>query len=208
MNVLIYAADPAIAAPKVEEVLRAELAAPGPVPYEMNQTGAAHEKGAISHDLAATFFGGNLVPLFTMDFDIQHPRPAKLLVNMMRRAALVKTNCYAGPLVYTAEIPKPIADTVTLGRPKFFGTAEFTGHPAASEKLNANKKLRKKAEEFAVLDGGLPGFQVTMPRHLDISPYNGGARLTAATLPTSSGFSANLRSAAFFELLTLVEAAL
>lgn len=203
MNNLAYATqDPLKVAPKVEELLRKELAAGRPVAYEVEAEDAG-ETGARSmlKDAGTYLFGGNTTRLLTIHFHITQPRSADLDVHLNRQGA----GCYAGSLVYSSVTGKRVASEVSFG-----DDGKFAGDAAAAGKLNTSKDLLKKCAAFAVKEGGLTGFEVKFPRLFKIAPNDNGAQIVGATAARSKsmGFSASFGSKEFFELVSLIEAAL
>ncbi len=203
MNNLAYAnQDREKIAPRVEELLRKELSAGGPISYEV-QDGGAGETGAGSmlKDAGAFLFGGNTTRLLTIRFHITQPRSAELDVHMNRQGA----GCYAGSLVFSSVMNKRIAGEVSFG-----DDGKFAGEGGAAGKLNANKDLLKKCNAFATTQGGITGFEVKIPRYFKVAPNDYGAQIVGATLPRSKsmGFSASFGSKEFLEIVTLIEATL
>jgi hypothetical protein len=202
MNNLAYMGqDGNTVAPKVEELLRKELAG-GPYPYSVDGSGAAgpSTKSVIA-DVASSVFGGSVTPLFAIHFDIQQPRPAQLDVHMLRQGL----GCVAGSLAYMTVINKPAAGEVLLG-----DDGKFTGNAEVAGKLNAKKDVLKKCGDFAVQKGGLTGVELKIQRVLRITPQDRMSRIVAVTLPKSKsmGFSASLSSKEFLEMVALLESAL
>lgn len=203
MNNLAYSTqDPQKVAPKVEELLRKELAAAGPIAYEVEDAGAG-DTGARSmlKDAGTYLFGGDTTRLLTVHFHITQPRSADLDVHMNRQGV----GSYAGSLVFSTVTSKRIADEVSFG-----DDGKFAGDAAAAGKLNASKDLLKKCNAFAVKEGGLTGFEVKFPRLFKIAPSDKGAQIVGATTARSKsmGFSASFGSKEFFELVSLIEATL
>lgn len=203
MNNLAYATqDPQKVAPKVEELLRKELGATGPIAYEVEDAGAG-DTGAKSvlKDAGTYLFGGSTTRLLTIHFHITQPRPADLDVHLSRQGA----GCYAGSLVFSTVTSKRIGGDVSFG-----DDGKFAGDAGAAGKLNASKDVLKKCNAFAVKEGGLTGFEVKFPRLFKIAPNDYGAQIVGATTARSKsmGFSAAFGSKEFFELVSLIEAAL
>ncbi len=203
MNNLAYASrDKDNVAPKVEELLRKELAAPAPVVYEVEDEGAGElSAGSVLNDVRTSLLGGSATPLFTIHFQILQPRAAGLDVRLNRQGV----GCFAGALVYSAALAKPLGGEVSFG-----DDGKFSGDSAAAAKLNARKDLLKKCSAFAVTKGGLTSFELKIPRIFKITPHERGAEIVAVTLPRSKsmGLSATLCSGDFFELASAIEAAL
>lgn len=151
---------------------------------------------------AATFlFGGGTTRLLTIHFHLTQPRAADLDVHMNRQGA----GCYPGSLVFTAVISKSIAGEVSFG-----DDDKFAGDAAAAGKLNASKDVLKRCGAFAMKEGGLTGFEIKNPRLFKIAPNAYGAQILGATMARSKsmGFSASFGSKEFFEIVSLIEAAL
>ena len=203
MNNLAYSSqDKEKVAPKVEELLRKELAASAPLTYAVEEAGTAGvTAGSLLKDMSTTLFGGTETPLFTVRFQIAQPRVASLDVHMRRQGL----GCIGSTLLYSATLSKPCGSGVTLG-----DDGKFTGDAAVAGKLNASKDLLKKCSAFAVTSGGLAGSEMKIPRTLKIVPGERGTEIAAVTLPRSKsmGFSASCGSSDFFELASLIEAAL
>jgi hypothetical protein len=203
MNNLAYATqDPQKVAPKVEELLRKELGAAGPVAYQVEDAEAGRTgAGSMLKDAGTYLFGGNTTRLLTIHFQLAQPRATELDVHINRQGL----GCYAGPLVYSTVMGKGIANEVSFG-----DDGKFAGDATAAGRLNASKDLLKKCNAFAVKEGGLTGFEVKFPRLLKIAPNNSGAQIVGATTARSKsmGFSATFGSKEFFDLVSLIEAAL
>lgn len=203
MNNLAYMGqDGQKVAPKVEELLHKELAAGGPITYEVEVEGASDlGVGSVLKDVGASLFGGNITSLFIIHFHIMQPRSAELDVHMSRKGL----GCVAGPLVYSAVVSKRIASEVSFG-----DDGKFAGEPDWAGKLNANRDLLKKCTAFAMKEGGLDGAEIKIPRRFTIAPHERGALIIGVTLPRSKsmGFSASLGSKEFFEISAQIEATL
>jgi hypothetical protein len=203
MNNLAYSSqDKEAVGPRVEELLRKELAAMAPLVYAVEDEGAG-ETGALTmlKDARNAFFGGAATPVFTLRFQIPQPRATGLDVHLNRRGV----GCYAGSLVYTTVLNGNFSGEVTLDE-----EGRFQGDPNASGKLNARKDLLKKCGAFAVTKGGLAGFEMKVPRVLRITPREDSAEIVVVTLPRSKsmGFSASFGSKEFFDLASDIEAAM
>jgi hypothetical protein len=203
MNNLAYSGqDPQKFAPKVEELLRKELGAAGPVAYEVEAAGAG-ETGAASllKDAGTFLFGGSTTRLVTLHFHLTQPRTADLDVHMNRQGL----GCYAGSMVFSTVVGKSIGGEVSFG-----DDGKFAGDAGAAGKLNSSRDLLKKCNAFAMKEGGLTGFEVKNPRFFKIAPGENGAQIVGATMARSKsmGFSASFGSKEFFELAGLIEGAL
>jgi hypothetical protein len=184
---------------QVEELLRKELAAGGPVPYEVEDAGTAETSArSMLKDAGTYLLGGGTTRLLTIHFHLAQPRAADLDVHLNRQGV----GCYAGSLVFSTVIGKGVAGEVSFG-----DDGKFTGDADAAGKLNAKKEVVKKVAAFAMKTGGLTSFEVTIPRHFKIAPHERGAQIVGVTLPRSKsmGFSASFGSKDFFEIATLIE---
>jgi hypothetical protein len=189
-------------ASQVEELLRKEMSATGPLAYGVEDEKAGETSaGSVLRDAGAAIFGGKGVGLCTIHFHLKQPRVVGLDVHMNRQGM----GCFGGPLVYATVVSKRVGGEVSLGDDgKFAGDAEGAG------KLNAKKDLLKKCGAFAMTEGGLEGLKLKIPRYLKITPHEGGAQIVAVTLPRSKsmGFSASFGSKEFLEIATQIEATL
>lgn len=189
--------------PKVEELLRKEVGAGGPIAFEVEDAGTAEVSArSMLKDVGTYLFSGNTTLLLTVHLHIPQPRVADLDVHMNRQGV----GCYAGSLVFSTVIGKKVGGEVSFG-----DDGNFAGDAAAAGKLNAQKDLRKKCEAFAVTKGGITGFEVKLPgRVLKIAPHERGAQIVGVTLPKSKsmGFSASFGCKEFFEIAAQIEALL
>ncbi len=203
MNNLAYMGqDGQTVAPKVQELLGKELASNSPIHFAVESEGAGGASArSVLTDVATSLFGGKVVPLFTIHFDIVQPRAILLDVHMLRQGL----GCIAGSLAYATTINKGIGGEVSFG-----DDGKFAGDAAVTAKLNSTKDLLKKSDAFAMKQGGLAGSEVKIQRTLRIVPQGSGAQLVAVTLPRtkSMGFSASFGSKEFLEIVGLLEATL
>ena len=208
MNVLAYTSQkPEVVGAKVAQLLQQDLGAATPLPYEIETSGVGKAgAGTVLKEALGSLFGGKEVLLFTLSFNLESPRWAKLDVQMNRQGV----GCHGGTLLYSARLAKKIAGEISLDDPKTFGNSPFSGDPAACAKLNANKDLLKKANTFACTSGDAGGMKITAPRFFKLVPDGDGALLVGATFgrPHMMGFKMSMRSKDFFELAGLIEAAL
>jgi hypothetical protein len=204
MNNLAYGGqDPQKIGAQVEELLRKELGAGGPILFEIEDAGTAEKSASsILKDVGTHLFSGDTTRLLTLHFHITQPRAAELDVRMNRQGL----GCYAGSLIFSTVIGKKVGGEVS-----FSDKGEFAGDATAAGKLNAQKDVRKKCEAFAVSKGGITGFEVKLPsRTFKIAPHERGAEIVGVTLPKSKsmGLSATFNSKEFFELAAQIEALL
>ena len=203
MNNLAYSSqDPQKIGTQVEELLRKETGAGGPIAFEVEDAGTAEVSArSMLKDIGTHLFSGDTTRLLALHFHLSQPRATNLDVHMNRQGV----GCYAGSLVFSTVIGKKVGGEVT-----FTDKGEFAGDAAAA-KLGASKDLRKKCEAFAVSKGGITGFEVKLPgRIFKIAPHERGAEIVAVTLPKSKsmGLSATFNSKEFFEIAALIESLL
>jgi hypothetical protein len=197
--------DAAVLGPKIEEVVRADLGASTPVPFEViGGDGKTMNAGTMLADTAKYIFGGKEAVLMTVAFDIEQPRPISLQVCLNRQGV----GAHIGSVLYKAKIAKPITGEVTLEDPKMLGTSKFVGDSTAAAKLNANKDLLKRAGKFARTES--PNLKVKAPRFFQVKPEDGAATITAASLARSyaMGLKVSLDVQEFIEIVGLIEASL
>ena len=197
--------DAAVLGPKIEEVVRADLGAGAPVPFQvLNGDGKTLSAGSMLADTAKYIFGGKEALLMTVAFEIEQPRPISLQVCLNRQGL----GAHIGSVLYKAKISKPITGEVTLEDPKMLGTSKFIGDATAAAKLNANKDLLKRAGKFARTE--CPNLKVKAPRFFQVKPGDGGALTTATSLARSyaMGLKVSLDVKEFIDIVGMIEAAL
>jgi len=204
MNTLAYSSQkPEKVAPKVEELVRKELAATQPVPYVVQDLAAVKNSvGSILGEGLDLLLGGKAeTQLFTLVFDIAQPRPTKLQVHMNKQGI----GCHGGSIVFTTKLGKPVAAEVVMDN-----SGKFAGDTAVAGKLNANKALLKQIEKLARTKTSLGGVEITAPRLVKLVPSDGGTTLVLSTLarPRAMGFAVSLDVQEFFAVATQVEAAM
>lgn len=193
--------------PSVEEKLRKEIGAAGPVPYKVEETGAGGTNaGTVLGDMAKALLSGHSNVLFTLVFDVAAPRPATLAAHVARQGV----GAHVEALLYSTKLSKPVGSEVTLEAPKMFGSSKFLGDAEAIKKLNANGDLVKRANKLARTESEIGGLTIKMDRLFKLVPQEGGALLVINTLPraTSMGLDAMLDAKEFFDIAALVEKAL
>lgn len=208
MNNLAYTSHKIeVIGPKVEEKLREELGAPAPLPYQVEDGNAGEmTAGKFFSDIAGGILGGKSDVLFNLHFDLTQPRPVHLQVSMNRQGV----GSHAGLLLYSTWLSKPVGSEVWLDDPKMFGKSKFKGDPMASERLNANGDLIKRANDFARVESQSGGMKLTIKRYCKIIPQEQGTMLVVGTLPRpiKMGFSASFDAADFFAIAAMIEASL
>jgi hypothetical protein len=209
MNNLAYnSRDPQTVGPKVEELIRKELGAAGPIAYTVAE--GSPEPYTVGSALKTAFVdlvGGQLQSAFHLNFELPPPTPARLQVSMCQFGI----GCTAGSTLFTSQLSKSVGGEVALEPPPgFLRSSKFVGNPEASAKLNANSDLLKLANKFARTECPFGGHKLKRERLLKIVPDEQGCALIAGSLPrtTSMGLSATVDSKDFFELASLIERSL
>ena len=141
MNNLAYMGqDGQTVAPKVQELLGKELASNSPIHFAVESEGAGGASArSVLTDVATSLFGGKVVPLFTIHFDIVQPRAILLDVHMLRQGL----GCIAGSLAYATTINKGIGGEVSFG-----DDGKFAGDAAVTAKLNSTKGSAEEVRRF------------------------------------------------------------
>lgn len=208
MNNLAYnSQDAATVGPKVEEKVREEIGASGPVTYKVEMgEGTKATVGRFLSDIGHTLLGGTAETLFCLRFDLPQPRPAQLDILVDRQGM----GSHVGPLLYSAKLSRPVGAEVALEAPKTFGKSKFTGDETVCAKLNANGDLIKRANGFARVESQCGGLTVKIERCCKLVPDENGSMLVIRTLsrPIKMGFGATIDAKDFFEIAEMVEKAL
>jgi hypothetical protein len=115
-----------------------------------------------------------------------------------------------GLLLYSTTLAKAISGEVALENPKMFGVSKFTGDAGVAAKLNANGDLLKRLGKFSRTQSEIGGLSVNINRLVKVTPQDGAGMVVMGTLPrmTSMGMDASLDAKEFFDLVSLIEAAL
>jgi hypothetical protein len=180
MDSIYKSLDPDVVAPKLEEMVRADLAWPEPLVYRIVDTGAPVLTGARSvlADMSLNAFGGRTTSIFAVEFELPGPRKAWLTAFVNRHT---RTWSYLGTMRYALEIGRPVKNEVVfekanaLGRPKFVG-----GEEAA--KLNAVPDLARRVNKVLVEKIVISGL-VTATPVFRLAPTPEGTAMFLATLP-------------------------
>jgi hypothetical protein len=192
--------------PKVEEIVRGDVGAQAPLPYQIEGGDAGSmTAGKFLGDIASGLFGGKSDVLFNQHFDFTQPRPAHLQATVNRQGL----GAYVGLLLFSTYLQKPVGGEIWLEDPKMFGKSKFKGDPAA-ERLNGNGDLVKLANNFARTEAHSGALKLTIKRFCKIMPQPQGTLLVVGTLPRQikMGFSATTDAQDFFNLAQMIEASL
>jgi hypothetical protein len=221
MNNLVYdSRDPQTVAPKVENLIRKELGAAGPIPYTVAND--SPEVCTITWALRGAPVGSQLQSIFQLNFELPPPRAARLHVSMYE----LGDGCVAGTTCYSAQLSKPVGGEVALEPPEgflreaastlhpnphltnaFTSSTKFAGDPEVSGRLNANGDLLTLANKLARTDAMFGGRGLRRDPLLKIVPGGQGCLLIVGSLPRAIllGLKATVDSKDFFELAALIE---
>jgi hypothetical protein len=193
--------------PQVEEIVRKDIGASGPVVYRMEQgdTGATN-LATVLGDIGSVFGSGGTVSLFTLEFDLPGPLPARLRAGFERQGL----GCYCGSLLFLVPLAKSVPAEVSIEDHKGFGTPKFIGQPDLAARLNAVKDLAKRVDKVLRSEWDMGSIKVKAPRIFKLAPENGAAVLVMRTLPrlTSMGFGASTDAGEILNLAGVIDAAL
>ena len=130
-------------AASVEEIVRRDVAAAGPIVYRIAGGDAAPASlASVLTDIGNVLGSGSTTPLLTVEMDLPGPRPASLSARMLRQGV----GCYCGTLLFTLTLGRPIGGEVTIEDHMSFGSPKFLGGEAAG-RLNAAKDLAKRVDK-------------------------------------------------------------
>jgi hypothetical protein len=183
----------------VEEMLRKELAVSTPIPYQVEDANASKTTlGTVLGEGFGLLFGRQEVLLFSLNFQIQQPRPAQLQVHLNRHGI----GCHGGSLLYRTPLNKAVDGEVS-----FDDRGRWNGDPATVQKLSTNRELSKRLTNFARMRSNVRGIDIQISRLAKILPQENGSLLVINTLPKmlAMGFSASLDAKEFFALAALIE---
>ena len=224
MNNLVYdSRDPQAVAPKVENLIRKELGAAGPIPYTVAND--SPEMCTVTWALRGTPVGSQMQSIFQLNFELPPPQPARLDVSFYE----LGDGCVAGTTCYSARLPKSIGGEVALEPPEgflraaastlnpnpyltntFTSPTKFAGNPEVSGRLNANGDLLTLANKLARTDAMFGGRGLRRDRLLKLVPDGQGCLLIVGSLPRAIalGLKATVDAKDFFELASLIERSL
>ena len=180
----------------IEQQVREELGATGPLLYEIEGPGAAGEGSVYWRSITG---GDALIILCYLHFDLPGPRPAQLRIAMNK--SLV--GCYVGRLQYRTLIEKAVDSKVYLDAPRFWfwQNSKFLGDESACEKLNAHDEFVARANKFARGKLNLGSSTLRIDRKFGLLPGESGTEFVAAVL--ADDYKMGIRE--FFELASMFE---
>ncbi|HTP08318.1 MAG TPA: hypothetical protein VMP08_08715 [Anaerolineae bacterium] len=206
MNNLAYnSQQPEKVGAQVEEKLRKELSASAPLIYQIeNGEAGSTSASSVLSDMGHALVGGKSERLFTLVFDLPAsvaPRAAQLCANVNRQGV----GSHVGLLLYSTKLDKPVKGEVALE-----AKGKFGGNVETAAKLNAKGDLLKRLGKFARTESEIGGLKLKIERLVRIVPQADDTLLVISTLgrTTGMGFDATLDAREFFDLATMVEAAL
>lgn len=170
-------------APGIETLLRKDLNAPAPLPYQI-LPGASSGKtvGSILGDL-----GKSLAPLphtipslFYVHFTPNWPQPFEVQVTVLRKGM----GALVGTFLYVVPLSKPITRAITLGKAKLRASSSegFTGDADTIDRLNSNRDLIIQAHKLVVSSTMIGRTTLTIPGSLQIVPRDSGSALVLRRL--------------------------
>ena len=169
-------------APRVEQLVRQELGAPTPIPYQI-VPGAS--QGATPGSLFSEWAHAQVRmsyktnALFHMQFMLAAPRPYELRISILRQGmgALVGTCAFAVPM------SKPVRGAVSLEQSGPLSVQQsFTGEPATAARLNSNRDLLFKARRVSVSASRIGNIKLSIPHCLQVQPSRTGSLLVVHRL--------------------------
>jgi hypothetical protein len=163
-------------APKVEQLVRTELKAPAPIPYQVlpgESTGAT--PGSLFSEWAHAQIGMRYKTdaLFHVQFALSWPRPYELRISILRKGmgALMGTCAFAIPM------SKPVRGAVNLVQTGILGTPSFAGEPATAARLNNNRDLLLRTRRVTLPTSRIGRVKLSIPRYLQVQPTRTGSLL-------------------------------
>jgi hypothetical protein len=207
VNNLVYGnQQPDKIAASVEEIVRKDVGAAGPITYRIVAgDAAATSVASVLADVGHALGSGATTLLLTVELDLPGSRPATLTARILRQGV----GCYCGSLLFAVTLGRPTSDEATIEDHKSFGTPRFLGGAAAG-RLNAAKDLAKRVDKVLRTEAEMGSIKVRAPRLFRVMPGETGAVLVLGTLPrlTSMGMGATTDAREVLEIAGAVEAAL
>ncbi len=178
-------------APRIEELVRKELGAPTPIPYQIlpGTSGGATAGSLLSEWAHAQMrMTQQADALFYVHFSLAWPRPFELQISVIRQGlgALVGKCSFAVPMA------KPVRGPLSLGQLKLMSARGFSGDPATSARLNANRDLLAKAYGLTVSTSTIGRTKLTISHYLQIQPARSGSLLVVNRLAKALLFSVDM----------------
>ena len=208
MNNLVYGnQQPDKLAASVEEIVRKDTGAAGPLPYRLLEVASGSATvGSVLVDIGHVLGSGQTTPLLTVELDLPAPQPATLQAQLVRQGV----GAYCGSLVYVFRLAKPVAGDVGFEEHKSFGTPKFTGDAGTAAQLNGAKDLAKRLDKVLRSESEMGSIKVRVPRVFRLAPAASGSVLVIGTLPrlTSMGMSATTDAHEVIDLAAIVEASI
>lgn len=170
-------------AASVEQLVRKELGAPTPIPYQIlpgTSTGAT--AGSLLGEWAKSQIRmtQQAEALCYVSFNMAWPRPFELQISLIQRGlgTLVGKCVFAVPMA--KRVPGPVLlEKLTLGGPR-----GFSGEPGLSKHLNSNRQVLAGLYRLSVDSSTIGNTKLTIARHVEIRPTPQGSVLIINRLPT------------------------
>lgn len=178
-------------APRIEQLVRTELKAPTPIPYQIlpGTSGGATPGSLLSEWAHAQMrLSQQVTALCYVHFSLAWPRPFELQVSVIRHGL----SALVGKCTFAVPMAKPVRGPVNLEPVSLMGPKGFTGEPATSARLNGNRELLIKAHRLAISTSTIGRTKITIPHYFQIQPARTGSLLVVNRLARSFFFSVNM----------------
>lgn len=168
--------------PRVEQLVRQELGAPTPIPYQiLPGTSQGATPGSLFSEWAHAQVGMTYKTsaLFHMHFALAAPRPYELQISILRQGmgALVGKCAFAVPL------SKRVPGAVSLRQSGPLSVQQsFSGEPAMAARLNNNRDLLFRARRVAISTSRIGRIKLSIPHYLQVQPSRAGSLLVVHRL--------------------------
>jgi hypothetical protein len=178
-------------AASVEQIVRKELGAPTPIPYQiLPGTSGGATPGSLLGEWAQAqlHMTRQAASLCYVNFRLGMPRPFEIQVSIIRQGL----GALVGKCVFVAPLSRPVRGPIGLGQASRMSAYKFTGEPATSERLNNNRDLLAKAYKLSIPTSTIGRTKITIPRRLEVRPTRTGSVLVVDRLPQTFLFINNM----------------
>ena len=162
-------------APRVEAMVRKEIGANGPLPYQiLPGASAGATVGSVMADMARSFthLRYQTTLLFYIHFALSWPCPFELQVSVTQQGL----GALVGKFAYAVPLNRPVRGVLELQG------YSFVGDPATTARLNSNRPMLAQAHRLARTRSTIGKFRMTIPQCLQILPRNPGSVLVVHRL--------------------------
>lgn len=196
-------------APKIEEWIRKELGVSSSLRYQIEKADA---RSTTFTDLLRAGLGGSMDEIHRLVFDLPHDKPVSLRVSLWK----FSYGSVIGTLLYSGELSKPISGEVRIEKPDSIMHDKFVGDSTVADKLNGDRELVKRANQFISQRLSLGGgTSLKAEGYFGIRPYESKSLLIARTMLKQNflggvfglgGLSFGVNE--FFDIASTIDAAL